>query len=101
LFAAAKGHFIEIRLLDKPAEALKSEICQWLWIEDGTVTSLHFVSMKATHTHQLRNFREAKLTFDTTQGELQWTIGETISVRAMAVQDRPPALTPLVHLHLS
>ena len=99
-FSAPHGHLAEIKRLDQPANAPKAQVCQWLWIEAETVTTLQFVAMDATGCRR-RTFKEASLWFDDTHGELRWEFGAPVALRAQPKCGLPEGLAHLVNLHLS
>ncbi len=100
LFSAANGYLAEIRRLDRDISAPKSEIYQWLWLEDGAAQSLRFVAMASVPTQQ-RIFREAQLSFDDKRGELRWAAGQPIALTVEESKELPAAIAQLVNLHLS
>ena len=100
LFSAEDGYLAEIRRMDRDASAHKSDIYQWLWLEDGAARSLQFVAM-ASAPMQQRVFREAQLSFDDKRGELRWVNGEPIALVAETDKNLPASITQLVNNHLS
>lgn len=100
LFSAANGYLAEVRKLNQDVNAPKSEIYQWLWLEDGTAKSLRFVAMASTPVQQ-RIFREAQLSFDDDRGELRWAIGDSIPLVVERNKDLPASIAQLVNNHLS
>ena len=100
LFCAPRGHLAEIKRLDLPADASKAKVYQWLWIEEGTVSSLLFISM-VTMPEQERTFEDAHLRFDALRGELRWNNGQTVTLAVDPDKVLPMALQWLVHKHLS
>ncbi len=99
LLLAAQGYLAEIRRLDLPGDAPKGRRYQWLWIEDGTVSSLLFLSMD--DTTGTRSFEDAHLRFDDRDGELRWHGGRAVTLTVDAHKVLPAALQWLVHEHLS
>lgn len=100
LFSASRGYLAEVRRLDLPVDTSKAKRYQWLWIEEGTVSSLLFVGM-ATVPEQVRTFEEAHLRFDAQRGELRWNDGRCVALAAALRKTLPQALRWLVHEHLS
>ena len=100
LFSGPKGYLAEIRRLDQQADAPKSAIYQWLWLEDGAATVLRFVAM-ASSPMQLRTFREGQLSFDDQRGELRWADGESIPLVVEKHKALPAPIAQLVNIHLS
>ncbi|MCZ4314640.1 hypothetical protein O4H66_14620 [Comamonadaceae bacterium G21597-S1] len=100
LFCAPSGYLAEIRRLDRDPAAPKSDIYQWLWIEDGAVQALRFVAMARDQVER-RIFREAQLQFDDNRGELCWTGSEPIALTPLLSRSLPAPLTQLVNLHLT
>ena len=86
--------------LDRDPAAPKSDIYQWLWIEDGAVQALRFVAMARDQVER-RIFREAQLQFDNDRGELCWTGSEPIALTPLSSRNLPAPLTQLVNLHLT
>jgi hypothetical protein len=99
LLLAAQGYLAEIRRLDLPSDAPKGRRYHWLWIEDGTVSSLLFLSID--DTTGTRSFEDAQLRFDAGGAELRWHGGRAITLTADAHRVLPAALRWLVHEHLS
>ena len=98
LFLSSRGVLAEVKRLDQPADVPKHRVYQWLWIDEGRVTPLGFVSM-ATEPRQQRVFEQASLWFDQLQGELRWLDGrvETLSVSPDATL--PPPYEQMLHRH--
>lgn len=99
LLCAAQGYLAEIRRLDLPADAPNGRRYQWLWIEDGTVSSLLFLGMD--EPTGARVFEDARLRFDGSGGELRWHDGRTVTLAVDAHRVLPATLRSLVHEHLS
>ncbi|MDO8653098.1 MAG: hypothetical protein Q7R66_13015 [Undibacterium sp.] len=99
LFSAPRGYLVEIKRLDQPADAPKSRVFQWLWIDAATVTTLQFVDMTIS-TRQYRTFKEAQLWFDDAQGELCWNIGPTELLVVQTSKTLTRSQQSLVNLHL-
>ncbi len=99
LFSTPRGYLVEIKRLDQPADAPKSRVFQWLWINAATVTTLQFVDMTIS-TRQYRTFKEAQLWFDDAQGELCWNIGSTELLVVQTSKTLTRSQQSLVNLHL-
>ena len=95
LFSAPQGYLAEIKRLDQPADAPKSQVYQWLWLQVETVTTLRLVAM-ATSPRQQRNFKEALLWFDETRGELQWLLGPLVPLIVETDKSLPATLARLM-----
>ena len=100
LFKSPQGHLVEIKRLDRPADAPKSRIYDWLWLTDRSATSLRFRGMQ-DGTAQVRIFREGRLSFDDTQAELAWRSGEVVSLIPATGTELEPLQQQLIRNHLS
>lgn len=100
LFCGPSGYLAEIRRLGGDPTAAKSDIYQWLWIEDSAVRALRFVAMARDQVER-RIFQEAQLLFDNNCGELCWTGSEPIALTPLPSRNLPAPLTQLVNLHLT
>lgn len=61
---------LEIKRLDLPSDAARSQRFRWLWCSPEQILSLDFVSMQSG-TEQHRVFQQGVLRFDQHGGELQ------------------------------
>ena len=75
-------------------------MCQWLWIQETTVTALQFVDMTDGPRPQ-RTFKEGRLWFDDRQGELRFASGRTVQLTTEADKTLSPLLMRLLNLHLT
>lgn len=100
LFSSAQGYLVEIKRLDLPADAPKSSIYQWLWLQGRSVATLRFVNM-TTEPHQQRTFEEGQLWFDSQQGEMQFANGRTCQLSPVKDKALSGPLVTLVNMHLS
>ena len=100
LFSAPQGYLTEIKRLDLPADTPNATMCQWLWIQETTVTALQFVDMTDGPQPQ-RTFKEGLLWFDDRQGELRFASGRTVQLATEADNTLPQHLMRLVNLHLT
>lgn len=100
LFHSPQGHLFEIKRLDLPSNAAKHHIYHWLWVTHNTVSSLTFVGME-TGRRQVRQFREARLSFDDAGGELVWNGGNVITLTNARGQEPDALHKRLIRDHLS
>ena len=100
LFCAPRGYLAEIKRLDLPATAPKAQRYLWLWIEEGTVSSLLFVAM-SENPRQQRTFEDAQFHFDDLGGELRWNDGRNVALKRRPGDALPQTLQWLVHEHLN
>ena len=100
LFSAPQGYLAEIKRLDLPASTPKAMVYQWLWIQETTITALQFMDM-ADDPRPQRTFKEGRLWFDDTQGELRFASGRTVQLSTEVDKTLPQPLMRLVNLHLS
>lgn len=98
LFVSSQGWLTEVKRLDLPAEAPKDRVYHWLWIDTAHVIPLRFVSM-ATEPRQQREFEQASLWFDATQGTLAWRDGATVALKVQADKTLPSPQEHLLKAH--
>ena len=99
-FHSQQGHLLEIKRLDLPSSATKDQVYHWLWVTNSAVSSLKFVGME-TGDRQLRQFREARLFFDDTGGELVWRDGDVIALTNARSREPDALRRRLIRNHLS
>lgn len=85
LLNAARGCLAEIDLVQPTSGG-----SYWLWIEGYTVTSLHLVNAEQSSK---RVFDRAVLTFDGSQGQLNWAGGRCDHLWSMSLARDDPSFS--------
>lgn len=96
LFGASNGCLAEVEV-SGPGRSFGDKT-QWLWIEDGSVSTLTLIGGGDPST---RVFDRAVLSFDGAQGELQWTGGRRDALTLDPARALRPEFERLVHQHLN
>jgi hypothetical protein len=71
-FSNGSNSLVEIKRLDKPADAPPGEVYAWLVIEDTKIFKLTFESMTSGEP-EYRKFLEGELFFDSTKANLTFS----------------------------
>ncbi|WP_421783098.1 hypothetical protein [Kiloniella litopenaei] len=99
-FSSKDINIIEIKRLDLPSTATKSEIFHWLLIDrDQSVQKLTFVSTGEENGFQTREFKEGKLRFNKANGF--YDTDTPHSLKCLSPNDLPDALASLLENYLT